>query len=485
MVDVEFIRKQHFVEGWSIRRISHQLTISRQSVRKALASAEMPRYHLAKARPCPTMDPFRDIIQNWLAQDQQAPRKQRHTARRIYDRLVEEYGFVGAQSTVRHYVAQVRPKMREVFIPLEAGWGQQAQVDWGQGTVHIGTSQAVAHLFCIRMRASGVPFAWAAPTERLEAFMEGHCRAFTWLGGVPRECLYDNPKTAIVRILAGIERQEHIVFSSLRAHYLFDSYFCRPAQAHEKGSVENLVGYVRRNALVPVPEFPSWDALNEHLQRWCEQERKRLQESWAQEQVGLLPVPEHIFHSALSRMAVVSRLSLVSFDRNRYSVPCRYVGRTLRLAAYTGRIELYDREEQVAIHPRCYQRGQLILLLEHYLPAIARKPHAASHAAVVNQMPSIYGKVRDELCHRKPDGYREFAAILLLHQEFSVPAIASALEEACRLGCLQAAAVRQILLNQTAPSCPLPVPVPPSLAEVKVKPPDLSQYNTLLAGVEL
>jgi transposase len=154
-------------------------------MRKALDNAQPPRYHLTKPRPCPTMGPVQDATQSWLTQDQQAPRKQRHTARRIYDRLVEEYGFVGAQSTVLRYVAQVRPKMRVIFIPLEADWGQQAQVDWGHGTVRIGNIQEVAHLFCLRMRASGVPFAWAAPTEKLEAFMEGHCRAFAWLGGVP------------------------------------------------------------------------------------------------------------------------------------------------------------------------------------------------------------------------------------------------------------------------------------------------------------
>lgn len=218
MVDVEFIRKKHFVEGWSIRKISRQLSLSRQAVRKCLGSADVPRYCLTNPRTCPVMDPFRDIIRGWLAEDEHAPAKQRHTAKRIFDRLVGEYIFSGTESTVRHFVAQLRPTMREVFIPLEAKWGQQAQIDWGQGIVGIGGNQVTAHLFCLRMRASGVPFAWAAPTEKLEAFLEGHCRAFSWLGGVPWEGLYDNPKTAVVRILAGPERQEHILFSSLRAH---------------------------------------------------------------------------------------------------------------------------------------------------------------------------------------------------------------------------------------------------------------------------
>lgn len=482
MVDIEFIRKKHFVEHWSIHKISRQLDVSRQVVRKALASAELPRYHLSKPRPCPAIDPFRNLIHNWLGEDERAPRKQRHTARRIYDRLVEEYQFTGGESTVRRFVAQVRPALREVFIPLEAGWGQQAQIDWGQGLVEIDGKQEVAHLFCLRMRASAVPFVWAAPTEKLEAFLEGHRRGFEWLGGVPHECLYDNPKTAVVRILAGPERQEHTIFSSLRAHYLFDSHFCRPAQGHEKGAVENLVGYVRRNALVPVPAFPSWAALNAHLLEWCAKERTRLREVWVKEQRGLRPLPTHPFRCALTRLVPVSSLSLVSFDRNRYSVPCLYAGRTLRLEAFTERVEVWDSQQRVALHERCYQRGQLILLLEHYLPALAKKPHAASHAAVVRQLPAIYAEVRDELCRRERDGYREFATILLLHREFPAEAVAMALAEARRRGCLQAAVVRQLLLNETMSAVPEPIEVPAGLVGMSVAHPDLSRYNILLVG---
>ena len=483
MVDIEFIRKKHFVDGWPIRRISRQLGISRQAVRKALSSSDVPRYHLTKPRACPVMDPFRQIIITWLTDDHKAPPKQRHTAKRIYDRLVEEYDFAGTESTVRKFVARLHPKVPEVFIPLEAGWGQQAQVDWGQATVRIAGSEVIAHLLCLRMRASSVPFAWAAPTEKLEAFLEGHARAFAWLGGVPAECLYDNPKTAVVRVLAGPERQEHTLFSSLRSHYLFDSHFCRPAQAHEKGSVENLVGYVRRNALVPVPDFASWDALNAHLLAWSEKERDRAGEAWAKEQAGLRPLPSRAFHCSLVRLVVVSRLSLVSFDHNRYSVPCRYVGQSLHLMARTRSIEVWDGKEKVAEHERCYGRAKMLLKVEHYLPALATKPHAASHAAVVSQMPAVYGRVRDELCRRSKEGYREFVDILLLHREFGAEEVRAGLEEAERLGCLDGASVRQLVLNRLMAASMAPIRVPEKLAHVKVKLPDLAEYDRLFLGV--
>lgn len=482
MVEIEFIRKQHLVAGWSIRKISRHLEISRQAVRKALASAEPPRYRRCEPRPCPVMDPYREVVQRWLADDEQAPRKQRHTARRIYDRLVAEHDFRGAASTVRRYVARLRPAAREAFIPLTADYGQQAQIDWGQATVELDGRPTVAHLFCLRLRASGVPFAWAAPTEQLEAFLEGHTRAFAWLGGVPDECLYDNPKTAVVRILAGPVRQEHTTFSSLRAHYLFESRFCRPAQGHEKGAVENLVGYARRNALVPVPAYRSWEELNQQLLSWCERERERAGERWAREQAALRPLPARAFVPAVGRLAVVNRLSLVTVDRSRYSVPCQYVGQTLRLAVFSDRIEAWCGQERVAVHARAHTRGSTVLALEHYLPALERKPRAAGHAAVVAQLPPVYAAVRDTLCRARPDGYREFAAILLLHRDFPAAAVATALAEAQRRGTLQAAVVRQLLLNQSVPAGATPVRLPAALAPVQLALPDLAQYNTLLPG---
>jgi len=482
MVDIEFIRKRHFVDGWSVRRLSRQLGLARQTVRKALGSAEPPRYQLTEPRPSPVIDPVRPVIAAWLAADEQAPPKQRHTATRIYDRLVAEYAYTGSAATVRRAVAQMRPRVPEVFVPLAAAWGQQAQIDWGQALVELGGTPVVAHLFCLRLRASQVPFVWAAPTEKLEAFLEGHCRAFAWLGGVPAACRYDNPKTAVVRILAGPTRQEHTLFSSLRAHYLFDSQFCRPAQGHEKGAVENLVGYVRRNALVPVPAVPSWEALNTHLLAWCERERTRLAGPWALDGAALRPLPPTAFTPALTRFAPVNRLSLVTADRNRYSMPCQYVGQTLRLALFTDRIEAWAGPTPVAAHPRDYHRGQTHLRLEHYLPVLARKPRAATHAAVVDQLPPIYATVRRQLCAAQPEGYREFVALLLLHQEFPATAVAAALERAWQQGTVSATGVRQLLLNANAPPGPPPAPVPAALAGFAVDLPDLSAYDRLVGG---
>lgn len=482
MVDIEFIRKKNLVDGWSVRRISRQLKLARQTVRKALAQTEPPRYQREHAPPRPVVGAFEPVIKRWLAEDRAAPPKQRHTAKRIYDRLVAEHGFTGHEVTVRRAVVRLRPKTPEVFIPLAVAWGQQAQVDWGQATVRIAGQLVVAHLFCLRMRTSQVPFVWAAPTEKLEAFLEGHVRAFDWLGGVPATGLYDNPKTAVVRILAGPNRQEHEVFSSLRAHYLFESVFCRPAEAHEKGAVENLVGYARRNALVPVPEVASWAELNRHLLAWCERERRRLADRWTLEAAALRPLPPVAFRPALTRLAPVSPSSLVRVDQNRYSVPGRFVGRTLLVRIFTERVEAWEGDSLVAEHQRRYGRGETAMKIEHYLSVIARKPRAATHAAVVEQMPPIYGQVRDRLCGAHIEGYRDFAAILLLHLEFSAAAVQAALEEAWARDCISPSAVRQLVINHSAPPTPDPIAVPAELAAATVDIPDLSSYDALLVG---
>ena len=246
MVDKEFIRKKVLREGWSIRKTARVLGIARQTVRKCLKDAEPPRYHLTVQRPSPVLGPVQAIIDQWLAEDEQRPPKQRHTSRRIWERLVAEYGFKGAESTVRRYVSQRRRQQREVYVPLEFDLGSRAFCDWGQAQVILGGQEVTAHLFCMRLAASRDFFVMAFPHERQEAFLTGHRCTFEFWGGVPATITYDNLATAVRRVLEGHAREEQERFSSLRAHYLFDSHFATPGRGEEKGTVENLVGYVRR-----------------------------------------------------------------------------------------------------------------------------------------------------------------------------------------------------------------------------------------------
>jgi len=219
---------------------------------------------MSRPRPAPKVGPYRELVRQWLLEDGNAPRKQRHTARRIYQRLRDEHGYEGAESTIRRVVAQLRRELDtdgpEPFFVLSPAPGEMAQVDWGQAKIVLAGVPTVVHLFCVRLHYSGVPFVWASLHEKLEAFLEGHVRWFAWVNGVVEKMVYDNLTPVVRKIVQGHEGRELSErFVALRSHYVFDSVFANPGAAHEKGSVENLVGYVRRNVFTPVPHVESLD----------------------------------------------------------------------------------------------------------------------------------------------------------------------------------------------------------------------------------
>ena len=480
MVDKEYIRKLYLLEGWSIRKISRQLPVSRPSIRKMLKDAEIPKYNLVQSRPSPVMDKYRSILEKWILEDQTAPPKQRHTATRMYERLRDEYDFTGASSTVRRVVSQLRQSVPECFIPLTAAPGEQMQVDFGHAQVVIAGVSTKVCLFCMRLKYSQVPFVMGFPTERLEAFLEGHVQGFTYLGGVPKQGLYDNAKTQVVKILEGPQREEHELFSSLRAHYLLDSHFCRPRHGNEKGAVENLVKYVRQHALVPVPSFDNWEELNAFLLKWCDQEKCKHQTEWAEEQHALRTLPSRSFCAAHPQVAKVSRYSLVTVDRNRYSVPSNYVGQNLWVKAYVDRVEILNLNQIVATHTRYYDRGHTALQLEHYLSALERKPHAVTHATVVRQLPRPFQLVRERMEKAHSTGYKDFLEVLLLLRDYSLKELE---ESILAIGPLMANAIslHQYLLHKSQHSASvesLPISITQFITEV-----DTHQYDQLLRGV--
>lgn len=483
MVDKEFIRKKHLVDGWSIREISRQCKISRQTVRKMLVDAEIPKYTLTVSRPRPSMERWIPVIEQWLNDDEKpgVPLKQRHTAIRIHERLTEEFPeeFDAAESTVRHWVRRLRNKTKEAFVPLSADAGELIEADFGAVVVRVNGEEVNAHMFVARLRNSGIIFAHAFRTEKIEAFLEGHRLAFEWFGGVPASIRYDNPKTAVTKILAGPAREEHQLLSSLRAHYLFDSDFCRPGEGHEKGGVENGVGYVRRHTCVPVPEVRDLEELNGIILRWCEKQRHSNWSKWEQERQGLRALPSHPHSCATSHQVEVSKMCLVSFDRNRYSVPSIYVGKILVLRAYAERIEIIDKNRVVTTHARCYNQQETLLELEHYLPVLAKKPHAATHAAVVRQLPEVYQRIRRRMSASRPDGYKDFVQILLLHQVFLAQDVLSAIQE---IGpdVVTADLIRKHILPTSDPSN---VMIPEELQNYKLMSQPLSRYDSLTKGV--
>jgi transposase len=474
MVDKEYVRKRHFVDGWSIRKLSSQLKIARQTVRKLLEDAEIPKYNRGQDRACPVMDPYRAFIENIMREDKNAPVKQRHTSARIFERLTDEHGFTGGESTVRHYIRKLKVSQPECFLKLEANPGEQMQIDFGHAEVEMDGKRVKVCLFCMRLKYSLVPYVIAFPTERLEAFLEGHVRGFLYFGGVPKEGLYDNATTQVVKVLTGPDREEHEWFSSLRAHYLFDSHFCQPAHGNEKGTVESLVKYVRSRALVPVPSFASWDELNTYLMRWCEKEKTKHADRWQEEQAALRSLPAAPFSSARPLPVKVNTYALATVDRNQYSVPCQYTGQMIIAKAYVDRIDLIVGSQIVATHARSYRRDQVYMEIDHYLTALERKPHAVTHASVVRQLPPVFGKLRERMTQAHSRGYKDFLAVLLLLREYSLSDVVATLE-CMDITDITAAALRQRLSPSSM--------IVPDTTDVVTTTAHAAQYDRLLQEV--
>ena len=261
MIDVESweqIRRAYYLEQKSIREIERETGHAWRTLKRIIESGEPSKYVLNEGRDAPKLGPYREEISELLKQNQHLPVKQRYTSSRIYQ-LLREKGFTGSESTVRHYVGQVRKAQRKpaVFLPLTFDPGQDAQVDWGEAQVILAGEQVTAQLFVMRLCYSRRTFVMAFPSQKQEAFFQGHVEAFHHFGGVPRRLTYDNLTTAVQKILQGKERQEQERFLTLRGTYLFDSHFCTPGAGHEKGGVEHGIGFVRRQYLVPLPEVSS------------------------------------------------------------------------------------------------------------------------------------------------------------------------------------------------------------------------------------
>lgn len=504
---IEAIRRAYYHEHQSVRAIARTQQHGRRVVREAIRG-ERPgprRYRLRMRKRRPVLDPVRGIIDAWLAADQTAPRKQRHTAKRIHDRLVAEYGFGGSERQVRAYVQEWKAAHRSDgvgFVPLAYAPGQEAQCDWGEAQVVVAGQTQTAQLFCMRLAYSLACFVCAFPTARQECFFAGHVAAFAFFGGVPARVAYDNLTSAVQRVLVGRGRVEQEAFVALRGHYLFASRFCQPglAGAHEKGLVEALVGYSRRNFLVPVPRADSWDALNTVLVERCQADQARtvagraatIAALLAEEHAHLTPLPAHPYPCCRTTAVRATRLGLVTFEQNRYSVPPRAVGRSLVLRAFPWEVEIGDGQATLARHPRCYGRGQEHLDPHHYLEVLARKPGAFAQARPIQQWarhwPTSFGAYLRALRTARPaEATRTFIRILQLGGRYAEADLAAALDRAVLLGCWSADGVEHLLLQAREQAAPcgrvdLSAPTLASLAAVTIPLPDLAAFTPLATG---
>ena len=487
------IRRAVMVEGMSIREAAREFGLHRDTVRKMLAYSVPPGYRRQTPPHRPKLEPYTGVIDQILQKDHSVPKKQRHTAKRIFERLRDEYGFDGGYTTVKDYVREHRRRTQEMFVPLSHAPGH-AQCDFGEALVIIGGVERKAHYFVLDLPYSDGCFIKAYPAETTEAFLDGHVSAFAFLGGVPQSILYDNTKLAVARILGDGRRKRTRAFTELQSHYLFEDRFGRPGKGNDKGKVEGMVGYVRRNFLVPIPSFESFDALNAHLEAHC-LERMDAKLRGHAETIGqrmerdldaLLPLPAVPYEACEKQASRVSSLSLVRYRTNDYSVPVAYGHRDVLVRGYVDQVVISCGSEIIARHPRSYDRDDFVFDPIHYLPLLEQKIGALDQAAPLLDwdLPEEFGTLRRLLESRMGRrGKREFVQALRLLETFSMAEVHSAVRDALRLGAISFDAVKHLVLCRLEgrPSR-LDLELYPYLPRVRVSTTRTGDYMSLLSG---
>jgi transposase len=490
------IRRRVLVDGQSKRSVCREFDIHWDTLQKILNHPEPPGYRRNAPRPRTKLEPFLPVIHQILEEDRKAPKKQRHTARRIFERLRDEHGYTGGKTIVKQAVAAWKGTRAEVFIPLTHRPGE-AQVDFGEAEVTLDGQSTKVALFVMTLPYSDAIFVSAFPRECTEAFLEGHVRAFAFLGGVPRRISYDNLKIAVARILGGRGRKLTTEFIKLKSHHLFESQFCRVRRPNEKGHVETLVGYARRNFLVPVPAVQGGlEPLNADLESRCRDDlQRRLRgkpapkaDLLAEERAALIPLPAEAFLAARVELRGVDSLSLVRFDTNDYSVPTAYAHHRVTVLGRIDTVAIVAGDRIVATHRRCWGREQVTYDPVHYLALLERKPGALDFAAPLEgwELPVCFGILRRRLeAEFGGPGTRQFIRVLRLLERASLRELTSAVEQALALGAADADAVRLILEHRRErPAGLFCLDGRPHLKLVSVPGPDLTGYRSLRTEVQ-
>jgi transposase len=474
--------------------------VHRRDVRAALADPVPAPRKPFPARPAPVLGPWKALIEEWLAADLAAPPKQRHTARRVWQRLVEEQGARIGEGTVRRYVAEVRARQEispaQVIVPQTHLLGAEAEVDFGTVSVVLAGVAVDVQLFVLRLSASGKGFARAYLNEGQEVFLDGHVRAFEHLGGCPGRTRYDNLKAAVSRVLRGRDRLESDRFVALRSHYRFDSFFCQPGikGSHEKGGVEGEVGRFRRRHLVPVPHVGSMAELNELIGAGTTADDDRhvghrvisVGEHFALEAPELGRLPDEPFDVTIGLSPRVDRKARISVRNCLYSVPARYVGQRVQARLGAEVLEVFDGARLVASHPRGL-KGDEVLTLDHYLEVLAIKPGALAGATALARAHSRgrFGPIHQQfwdLARRQlgdQDGTRALIEVLLIHRSQPHEAVLAGIQAALRAGSIDPAVIA-IEARRMAEAASVIVPIGASLSRFDRPVPSVAAYDQLL-----
>jgi len=486
MDQYEYIRTAYRVYSKSIRQIQKDTGHSRITIRKVL-QGEAPEYKKREHQSYPVLEAHRDKIERWLQEDMANPKKQRHTARRIYNRLVEEEGFQGSEVNVRRYVRFAKARMGTassgVFLILDPDCGKEAEADWGRGVAVIRGVKTPVHFFCMRSRFSGKHFVRAYPCEKQEAFFDAHIHAFSFFGGVFSTIVYDNLTSAVQKVLQGHQRVEQGSFRRFRSYYNFESRFCNPGCGHEKGGTEGAVGYIRRNYLVPLPVVESFGELNEKLLSSCLRygghrmagRTDTVDDLFERERPSLIQLPTIPFSNQRMIEAKVNKYATVMVDKNHYSVPTPYTGLSVRAQLTIDRMDIFYESKKISSHERLFGNNKWQLDPQHYLELIRRKPGAFDSALVIRQWrpawPSCLEKLLERFKEKQGEtlGIKDFIIVLMFYRDHAAAEIEAVAELALEHHISNSEGIRHLLVysgpeETFAPLAGWPVTLVPDIA---------------------
>jgi transposase len=450
------IRRRHFVGGESVSAIARDLQLSRPTVRKALNALEEPVYK-RRHPACPKLGDVQAQLEQWLDIESRLPRRQRRTARRLFEGLQAE-GYRGSYGPVQRFVKQWKagragsPGVTQAFVPLAFPPGETCQFDWSHEVVELGGMPQTVKLAHFRLAYSRQMFVVAYPRETQEMVFDAHIRAFAFFGGAPARMVYDNLKAVVDAVFTGKARQFNRRFLTLANHYLFEPVACTPEAGWEKGQVENQVGNVREWLFTPRPKFDDLAQLNAWLEARCRElagrrhpteEGRTVADCFAEERPLLRPVTAP-FDGYVEQTLRVSSTCLVQVDRNRYSVPAEWAGKVVSTRLTAGTLRVVADGQLLAEHGRRFGRGQMVCDPWHYLPVLEKKPGALRHGAPFREwdLPAAIRVVRDRLL-RHPKGDKAFVEVLLLAREAGL----DVLEVACELTLKTGVVTGPVLLN--------------------------------------
>jgi len=480
-VDIyERIRHLHEHEGRSQREIARILGISRNTVKKYFEGNQVPweRQGVSGRQRYVITKEILDFIQDCFIEDEKENiKKQSHTAKRIYDRLVAEKSFNGGESTIRRVAAALKGKQNKVFVPLSFEPGEAIQIDWGQATIYMEGEKIKVNLFCMRECYSADMFCIAFYRQNEESFLEGQIEGFNFFKGIPKRIIFDNAKVAVKESF-GVHAIVQNRYKAFAAHYAFKCEFCNISAAHEKGLVEGLVGWARRNILVPVPKVKTIDELNVEILSRCQDYRmhtipgknQSVDEMAAASQSCMIPQPRYKFDTSKTIIAKADTYSTVRFDCNNYSVPAKYAGKEISVKGYGNEVVMFYHNAEIARYSRCYDKGKTKYCLEHYIDLIERRPRSVFNAKPVKD--NISAKLLE--IGQRLSGPKEMVKLLRLCVDYGEQKVIDAIN---RIGTAELS-VEQVCAYLIPVNTPMEIQ---TKIDIRVTKPQLEKYDTLMS----